>query len=167
MRYLGPANPPEVVAVQHRLRLAAAVPVAGLGYWAGFFGDAFVGWWVLEPPLRPDQVLVAGQAELGYRLLRRFWRRGLAGEGARELVRYGFEELGLERIFAEAMAVNAGSRATMTAAGLTFARAFHQQWSDPLPGSEHGEVEYAITREQWAASQRGRGTIPPQSTIGI
>ena len=49
------------------------------------------------------------------------------------------------------MAVNAGSRATMTAVGLTYVRTFHQDWPEALPGSEHGEVEYAITREQWAS----------------
>ena len=29
------------------------------------------------------------------------WRQGLASEGARELIRYGFEDLGLDRVFAE------------------------------------------------------------------
>jgi RimJ/RimL family protein N-acetyltransferase len=64
----------------------------------------FVGWWILEPPERADQRPVDGQAELGYRLLRRYWRRGLASEGAGELIRHGFEDLGLRRIFAGTMA---------------------------------------------------------------
>ncbi len=110
---------------------------------------------ILEPPTRPDQGPIAGQAELGYRLLRRHWRRGLASEGARELVRYGFEDLGLSRIFAETMVVNAGSRATMAAVGLEHVRTFHLDCDEPIPGAEHGEVEYALTREQWLA---GRGS---------
>jgi len=108
-----------------------------------------VGWWALEPPERPDQGPPDGQAELGYRLLRRHWRQGLASEGARELVRHGFADLGLRRIFAETMAVNEASRATMASVGLTYVRSFHADWDEPIPGSEHGEVEYAITREEW------------------
>lgn len=156
MRYLGNGRPrsrPQVQQ-QHRRRLAAADLVAGLGFWVGFVAGEFVGWWVLEPPQRPDQGPVDGQAELGYRLLRRRWRQGLASEGARELIRHGFEELGLRRIFAETMAVNTASRATMAAVGLTYVRTFHLDWDEPIPGSGHGEVEYAITREQWLARRR-------------
>lgn len=151
MRFLGQPRTRAEVEDAHRRRLAAATPVPGLGFWAGFLADggAFVGWWILEPPTRPDQGPVEGQAELGYRLLRRHWRKGLASEGARELIRYGFEEAGLTRIFAETMAVNAASRATMASVGLTHVRTFHLDHDDPLPGTELGEVEYAITRDQW------------------
>ena len=154
MRYLdGRARTREEVEIAHKRRLAAAGRVPGLGFWAGFVGGAFVGWWILEPPERPDQGPVEGQAELGYRLLRRFWRQGLASEGARELIRHGFEDIGLTRVFAETMAVNAASRATMAAVGMRHVRTFHMQWDEPLPGSEHGEVEYAITKEEWLATQ--------------
>lgn len=160
MRYLhGRSRTRAEVETAHRQRIAAASQVPGLGFWAGFVdaagdgpgGSEFVGWWILAPPDRPDQGPVEGQAELGYRLLRRHWRKGLASEGARELIRYGFEDLGLTRIFAETMAVNTASRATMAAVGLSYARAFHLDWDEPLAGAELGEVEYAITREQWAA----------------
>lgn len=150
MRYLtGRARTREEVEVFHRQRLAAAESVAGLGFWAGFVDGRFVGWWLLEPPTRADQGPVEGQAELGYRLLRRCWRQGLASEGARELLRHAFEDLRLARVFAETMAVNAASRATMSAIGMQHVRTFHMDWEEPLPGSELGEVEYAITREQW------------------
>jgi RimJ/RimL family protein N-acetyltransferase len=104
-------------------------------------------------PCAPSVRPVAGQAELGYRLFRRHWRRGLAGEGARELLRHGFADLGLERVFAETMAVNTASRATMASVGMTHVRTFSLELDDPLPGSELGEVEYAITRAEWAALQ--------------
>ncbi|MEV4811641.1 GNAT family N-acetyltransferase [Micromonospora avicenniae] len=151
MRYLGPARTRAEVESAHRLRLAAAQRVPGLGFWAGFVDGDFVGWWILEPPERADQGPVAGQAELGYRLLRRYWRRGLASEGARELIRHGFEDLGLTRIFAETMAVNEGSRATMASVGLRYVRTFHLDFDHPLPGTELGEVEYALTRGDWLA----------------
>ena len=95
--------------------------VPGLGFWAGFDRGDFIGWWILQPPHGPDQPEVAGEADLGFRLLRRHWRRGYAAEGARELIRYGFGGVGLNRIFAQTMAVNTPSRATLAAVGLTFA----------------------------------------------
>jgi RimJ/RimL family protein N-acetyltransferase len=109
----------------------------------------------VEPgaPERADQGPVEGQAELGYRLLRSHWRKGLASEGARELLRHGFEDLGLTRIFAETMAVNTASRATMAAIGMQCVRTFHMDWDEPLPGSELGEVEYEMTRPQWLAGR--------------
>jgi RimJ/RimL family protein N-acetyltransferase len=139
------------VEQSHRRRLAVAREVDGLGFWVGFADDVFVGWWILQTPNGADQPKVAGEADLGYRLLRRHWRRGYASEGARELVRYGFIEVGLDRIFAQAMAANAASRATMAAAGLSFARAFMsgELYDDPIPGAEDGEVECEITRTTW------------------
>jgi RimJ/RimL family protein N-acetyltransferase len=152
MRYIAgrPRSPAEVQHA-HRRRLAAAEEVPGLGFWAGFTGEEFVGWWILQPPNGPDQPRVAGEADLGYRLLRRHWRQGYASEGAREMIRYGFEELRLDRIFAQTMAVNAASRATMSTVGLTFNRAFvsGEPYDDPFPGTEHGEVEYELTRGSW------------------
>lgn len=151
MRFLGNGQPRTRAMVEphHLRRIAAAVPVPGLGFWAGFVDRAFVGWWILEPPQPNEQGPVHGRAELGYRLLRRYWRQGLASEGARELIRHGFEDLELDRIFAETMAVNAASRATITSVGLRHVRSFHIDWDEPIPGSEHGEVEYAITKAEW------------------
>lgn len=152
MRYItGRACSPEEVKQTHRRRLAAAHEVSGLGFWVGFAEDECVGWWILQPPNGPDQPKVDGEADLGYRLLRRHWLRGFAGEGARELIRYGFEDLGLNRIFAQTMAANAASRATMAAVGLTFSRAFvsGEPYEDPVSGAEDGEVEYEITRATW------------------
>ncbi len=155
MRHLGngKARTRDEVEELHRRRLATAGVVPGLGFWAGFVDDEFVGWWILEPPARADQGPVEGQAELGYRILRRHWRNGFASEGARELIRYGFADLRLSRIFAETMAVNAGSRATMAAVGMEHVRTFQLDWDEPIPGAEQGEVEYAITRQQWLARQ--------------
>ena len=51
-----------------------------------------------HPAHGPDQPNDPGVADLGYRLLPRHWRKGLASEGAQELVRYGFDDVGLDRI---------------------------------------------------------------------
>ncbi|CAN5368705.1 GNAT family N-acetyltransferase [soil metagenome] len=104
--------------------------------------DAFVGWASLR--------LEGDGAELGYRLLRSAWGQGYAAEAARALVDLAFGELGLARIHAQTMAVNTGSRRVMEKAGLRYLRTFHLAWPDPLPGTEQGEVEYAITRADWS-----------------
>jgi len=152
MRYLsGRAQSRAEVERAHLRRVAAAREVPGLGFWVGFAGGDFVGWWILQPPHGPDQPKVAGEADLGYRLLRRHWRRGYASEGARELIRYGFDDLGLDRIFAQTMAANVASRATLSTVGLTYVRGFvsGDPYDDLVPGAEQGEVEYEITRSTW------------------
>ena len=152
MRYLtGRALSRAEVERAHQRRIATARKVPGLGFWAGFDRGDVIGWWILQPPHGPDQPEVPGEADLGYRVLRRHWRRGYAAEGARELIRYGFGDVGLSRIFAQTMAVNTPSRATMTAAGLTFTRAFvsGDPYDDLVPGAEQGEVEYEITRSTY------------------
>jgi RimJ/RimL family protein N-acetyltransferase len=72
------------------------------------------------------------------------------------LIRYGFEDVGLDRIFAQTMAVNAASRATMAAVGMTFTRAFvsDEPYDDLVPRAEQGEVEYELTKTTW--QRRGR-----------
>jgi len=151
MRYLDRPRTRTQVEQFHAHRLDIAHRCPGFGFWAGIADDGFAGWWILEPPSRPDQGPVEGQAELGYRLQRRRWRQGLAGEGARELLRHGFENLGLTRVFAETMTVNTASRATMTAIGMTYVRTFRPEEDDPRPGAEHGQVEYALTHEAWTS----------------
>ena len=152
MRYLtGDGRSRAQVEKAHGLRLATAEPVAGLGFWVGFVDDEFVGWWLLQPAGWGEEALVPAQVELGYRLLRRHWGKGLATEGSRELVRHSFQDLDMQRVFALTMTVNERSRATMASAGLQYVRTFYDE-DDDREGSELGAVEYAATREQWEAS---------------
>lgn len=74
---------------------------------------------------------------------------GYATEGARALVGKAFTELGTERVTANTMAVNTGSRRVMEKAGLTFVRTYFEDWPEAIEGSEQGDVEYALTREEW------------------
>jgi RimJ/RimL family protein N-acetyltransferase len=112
----------------------------------------FVGWLALQPP---DDGSV-GAVELGYRLKSSVWGRGYATEGARALLEKGFTELGVERVWAQTMAVNVASRRVLEKAGLRYVRTFHLHFEDPLPGTEHGEVEYALTRSDWLAAAANR-----------
>lgn len=109
--------------------------------WLLFEAETFVGWASLR--------LEGDEAELGYRLTRAAWGQGYASEAARALVDLGFRHLGLARIWGQTMAVNLASRRVMEKAGLAYVRTFHLAWDDPLPGSEQGEVEYALLRADW------------------
>lgn len=108
-------------------------------------GD-FLGWFEFRPPGNRDD---DKSVELGYRLRGSAWGKGYATEGSRALIRKGFTELGVRRVFAEAMAVNHASRRVMEKAGLSYVRTFHAEWPYRIEGEEHGDVEYALSRDEW------------------
>jgi RimJ/RimL family protein N-acetyltransferase len=57
--------------------------------------------------------------EVGWRLAFDCWGRGLATEGARAVVRYGFEEQGLESVVSFTVPENLRSRRVMEKIGMT------------------------------------------------
>ena len=123
---------------------------AGFGRWVAHektSGD-FLGWFHFRAsdehgPLEP---------QLGYRLRRAAWGKGFATEGSIALIDRGFRELGVERVYAETMAVNTRSRRVMEKVGLRLVREFKLDWPVYIEGNEHGDVEYAITRAEWLAA---------------
>ncbi|EDY45814.1 GNAT family N-acetyltransferase [Streptomyces sp. SPB074] len=125
------------------------------GHWAAQEREsgAFLGWFALRP-LAEDS---PAEVELGYRLRREAWGRGYATEGSRALIRKGFTDLGVLRVTAQTMTVNTKSRRVMEKCGLTFLRHFTEEWPEVIEGSEHGDVEYALTRAEWERAE-GRGT---------
>ncbi|MER7267481.1 GNAT family N-acetyltransferase [Micromonospora carbonacea] len=155
MRYLtgGRPTPAEVVRGELLPRLLAGYDRhPGLGRWAAVdrATGMFLGWFALDAPAGAQPVT---QAELGYRLRRAAWGRGLATEGSRALLRHAFATVGLARVWAQTMAVNTPSRRVMEKAGLRYVRTFHLDWDDPIEGAEHGEVEYELLRAEWAARE--------------
>jgi hypothetical protein len=46
---------------------------------------------------------------------------------------------------------------------MRYRRSFHVDWPYLIPGDEHGEVEYAITREEWEADRSFPLSRPDQS----
>jgi RimJ/RimL family protein N-acetyltransferase len=152
MRFLGPCQ--ETVehvrdeVLPHWQRLYAD----GFGYWAAIerATGAFLGWFLLRPPKVDPQ---PGVLELGYRLHVAAWGRGFATEGSTALVDRGFAGLGAQRIVADTMAVNLGSRRVLEKVGLRYLRTVYPHYDEPLDGAEHGDVEYALTREEWSAAR--------------
>jgi RimJ/RimL family protein N-acetyltransferase len=117
----------------------------GRGFWAAEARatGAFLGWFHLRPTGQRDTV------DLGYRLRKAAWNKGYATEGSRALIRKCFTDLGVRRVVAHTMAVNHASRRVMEKSGLAFVRGYHSDDVPAIPGAEQGEVEYALTREDW------------------
>lgn len=110
----------------------------------------FVGWFSVRPAV--SRGLDGAGTEVGYRLFPAVWGRGLATEGLRTVVSKAFGELGAERVVATTMTINTRSRRVLEKAGLKLVRTFFLEWPEYLEGAEHGDVEYALTRQEWASS---------------
>ncbi|MFC7622513.1 GNAT family N-acetyltransferase [Microlunatus sp. GCM10028923] len=138
-------TPRKAMAAQVEAIIAEYARTPGFGQWIALSREAqeFLGWFALRRTAEP------GHATLGYRLRRVAWGLGLASEGGRALVDYGFRDHDLDRITADTMAVNERSRRVMTAVGMSYLRTYHEEFVDPLPGTDQGEVEYEITRTAW------------------
>ncbi len=112
------------------------------GFWAAHLreGDEFIGWF----HLRPDRIS-SDEMELGYRLKRSVWGRGLATGGSRALVAKAFNEWGYAKVCARALTGNQASRRVMEKAGLVFEAEFYYG-EDQLPGwteAERRAVKYS------------------------
>jgi RimJ/RimL family protein N-acetyltransferase len=92
---------------------------------------------------------LTGGTELGYRLCPAFWGRGLATEGSRALIASAFERLRLDRVVATTMADNIGSWRVLEKCGLRRVRTFYYPDADLMPGADHGDVVYELTRNDW------------------
>lgn len=133
--------------------LAASADDPRLGYFAAEdrASGEFLGWF----HLRPDR-FDPGDQELGYRLARRHWGRGLATEGGVALVEHGFRTVGTSRISSRTLAGNQASQAVMRKCGLAFECAFVYP-EDVLAGRDEHEraaVKYSLARPDWL-SRRG------------
>lgn len=150
MRYLSRNSPTredvETVILPSIIEQYRRGPVAGTFAAHDRRSGEFIGWFALDgDPHAP---------ELGYRLRRVYWGRGLATEGARAMIELAFSAGDAAKIWAQTMYVNAGSRRVLEKCGLRHIRTFHEHFDDPLPGTEHGEVEYAITRQEWMIARQ-------------
>lgn len=157
MRYINGGRPSsrEEVAGEMMPRFLHRYPcLGGPGFWAAEDrgSGGFLGWFVF----RPEADDSCRGVELGYRLSRAAWGRGLATEGSRALIHKGFSELGVARVTANTMTVNARSRRVMEKAGLRFVRTFFETWPEVIEGSELGDVEYALERQEWERRTAGR-----------
>jgi RimJ/RimL family protein N-acetyltransferase len=99
-------------------RIEAGFQVNGHGLWAVEMPEeaSFIGFVGLS---RVDfDVFFAPAVEVGWRLARAFWGRGLASEAARAALAFGFEQCGLAEVVSFTAAGNVRSRAVMERLGM-------------------------------------------------
>jgi RimJ/RimL family protein N-acetyltransferase len=86
------------------------------------------GWWAVEPRSREGLIGWNGlqylheteEVEIGFLLSKDEWGKGLATEGAKEGLRFGFETLALERIVGIVHPENIASQGVLKKLGMTF-----------------------------------------------
>lgn len=107
----------------------------GFGWWAVICNaDArLIGWCGL------GHVNELAEIEVAYLLDRPYWGKGFATESAHASLRYGFEELKLDRIIALAHTENIASQRVMQKIGMVYETELHL-WGLDL-------VQYAITQD--------------------
>jgi RimJ/RimL family protein N-acetyltransferase len=115
------------------------------GVWAAHLStnDEFIGWF----HLRPDKI-EPQEMEIGYRLKRSVWGRGLATEGSKALIDRAFKQWGYPKVCARTLLGNLASQRVMQKAGLLFERNFVYgldiipDWSE----DDRRAVKYSLTR---------------------
>ena len=65
-------------------------------------------------------------AEIGWRLAKEYWGRGLATEAARAVLKHGFESLGFQRIIATVQSPNRASMRVVEKLGMKAESSFHR-----------------------------------------
>lgn len=109
----------------------------GFGRWAVIdkASDEFLGWCGLKYVEENDEI------DLGYRLFRKHWNKGIATESGRACLAYGFRDLNIKEIVGRVMKKNEASTKVLLKCGFTF-------WKDFDFDGQEGEV-YRITKEDF------------------
>lgn len=118
----------------------------GIGRWAVIdkASGEFLGWAGLKRVTEPINNHV-DYLDLGYRLIKRHWGKGIATEASFASLDYGFRVLNAAEIYGMADCGNAGSHHVLQKAGLTFIETFDYD------GTAHNW--YRIGREEWEAAR--------------
>ncbi len=96
---------------------------------------AFYGWFQFTPT---DS---KGEVELGFRLKKALWGKGIATEGARALVEHGFRDWDVKRVVASALLANRASIRVLEKVGLKREGLFSHDPGGPA-------ANYALQRAQ-------------------
>jgi RimJ/RimL family protein N-acetyltransferase len=109
-------------------------------------------------------------AEIGYWVGKPFWNNGYCTEAARAVVAYGFDTLGLERIFANYMARNPASGRVLAKLGMQqegYLRRHRRKF-----GRYEDLIVCGVTKAEWqqlkrARSARSAPNVPALSSTDI
>jgi RimJ/RimL family protein N-acetyltransferase len=146
--------------------LSAAESAALIERFEACFQDNGFGLWAVEVPGEADcigfvglapvdfDVFFAPAVEVGWRLARSFWGRGLATEGAAAALAFGFEECCLPEVVSFTAEGNRRSRAVMGRLGMrrdTGEDFDHPRLAEGNPLRRH--VFYRLDRVDWKSGR--------------
>jgi RimJ/RimL family protein N-acetyltransferase len=124
--------------------------------WLKYFLDGWenygFGWWAVVLKESGELIGHCGlqfihvtpEIEATYGLAKEYWRMGLASEAARACLRYGFEQLEIDRIYALADPGNIASHRVMERVGMKYDKT--EYYKDAL--YEGDLIYYVISREE-------------------
>lgn len=94
--------------------------IHGFGRWAVMdkISDEFLGWCGLKYSPELDE------HDIGFRIFKEHWKKGIATEAAKACLDYGFSKIGLTRIVGRAMIANVGSIRVLEKIGLEYLEEF-------------------------------------------
>jgi ribosomal-protein-alanine N-acetyltransferase len=143
MRYIGSGKPESIEQVRTALnKILSHWEGHGFGRWAAIDKerDKLIGWCGLSYLEDTEDV------EIGYGIAKSHWGKGLTSEAAAAVIKWGFEDLGLDHIVAVAWPDNVISRRVMDRLGMKYVK---------MAYNYHTEVVYySIRREEYQASSR-------------
>ena len=144
MRYLNGGQPvPEEGVVDSDFLTPRGTEPEVMAAHVGATG-AFLGWFAVF-----DDGWVDGMktGELGYRLRREHWGQGYATEGVLALVTSAFASMGFDRIQAQTMTINLGSRRVLEKAGFRHIETRLPPAPTATPEDNQSEALYEIQRQ--------------------
>ena len=95
-----------------------------------------------------ERPLAAGEAELGYWVGVPFWGRGIATEASAEMIRHGFEDLGLKKMFCAYFQGNDRSKRVQEKCGFVF---HHTNYESRVLMLKETRIEHinSLTFTEW------------------
>lgn len=153
----GWASDPEVAQyLSWRAHSSLKVTQNVLDSWCAHYTDTTYNW-ALELKESGELIGSAGMVHidegrncgtLGYTISRKFWGRELVPEAMREILRFAFEEVGMERVEAIFLTENEKSGRVMEKLGMHYVRTIEGEQRDNQ-GNLRPVREYALTREEF------------------
>ncbi len=99
---------------------------------------------------------VHNQAEIGYATNRKYWNLGYVTEAVRRIIRFGFEELGMHRIFATCDPENTGSYRVMEKNGMQREGLLRENMQ--IHGRWRNSYLYSILEEEYRQMEGADGS---------
>jgi len=130
-------------------KIRSLISDRGWGFWAIEEKDnkKFIGFVGLHEPA--PELPFSPCVEIGWRIKKERWGKGFATEAAKEVLKFAFDQLKLDKIYSFSTVKNQKSRAVMERLGMVNT---HKNFEHPdiPPGSPLREhVLYEMRREQW------------------